>query len=282
VASAGPDADKLISSVHGGIREVVVRYRRGESVGALALEARPQGDGVALRAHMTAPMDPVSLQRRSHPRHTELGSLSVSVLGAGAVGSAVADLLHRSGVGHLELVDPDLLLPGNAVRHLAGHEHVGRPKVEAVKSMLMRTRPGTGCRIDARVDAVTTLADACTLLESVDLVVDATADATASTLLAAAASAGAGRAVSVAVLADGVAVRVDHWPAPGTGRLPAPDLPPAAPGVYEAGCSSPVSTTPPAAVWEAAAVAARHAIDELLSVPHTAGEERRLHPRPSA
>lgn len=278
VTAAGDDTDALVAAVDDGIRELVVRYRRGEARGALALQVTAQRDGVVLHAHVTAPRDPATLKHRAHPRHAELASVSVAVVGVGAVGSIVADLLHRSGVGRLELLDRDRLLPGNAVRHLAGADHVGRLKVDAVKQVLVRTRPGTDCRINARFEAVSTLAEAVTLLESVDLVVDATADATASTLLAAAATAGTGRAVSVAVLADGYAVRVDHWPAPTTGALPAPDLPPAAPGVYEAGCSSPVSTTPPAAVWEAAAVAARHAIDELLTVPHPAGEERRLHP----
>jgi molybdopterin/thiamine biosynthesis adenylyltransferase len=282
VASAGTESDKLITLVQGGIRELVVRYRRGENLGALALEVHAQGDSFGLRAHVTAPLDPATLMRRSHPRHAELASCSVAVVGVGAVGSTVADLLHRSGVGRLELLDRDRLLPGNAVRHLAGADHVGQSKVDAVKQVLTRTRPGTGCRVNARFEAVSTLAEAGALLQSADLVIDATADATASTLLAAAATAGAGRVVSVAVLADGYAVRVDHWPAPAPGALPAPDLPPAAPGVYEAGCSSPVSTTPPAAVWEAAAVAARHAIDELLTVPHAAGEERRLHPGPAA
>ena len=282
VTAAGGDADTLVAAVRGGIRELVVQYRRRESQGALALQVLAQGNGYAMRAHVTAPLDPTALMRRSHPRHAELAPLAVAVVGVGSVGSTVADLLHRSGVGRLELLDRDRLLPGNSVRHLAGAEHVGRSKVDAVKQVLTRTRPGTGCRINARFEAVSTLAEACTLLESVDLVVDATADSTASPLLAAAAMAGAGRAVSVAVLADGYAVRVDHWPAPAAGALPAPNLPPVAPGVYEAGCSSPVSTTPPAAVWEAAAVATRHAIDELLTVPHPAGEERRLNPGPAA
>jgi hypothetical protein len=118
------------------------------------------------------------------------------------------------------------------------------------------------------------------VLAAFDAVVDATADSTATALLTAAARAGAGRLLSVYVLADGYAVRVDRTPEPdGQATLPAPHLPPPAPTVYEAGCGSPVSTTPPAAAWEAAAIAARHTVALLLnpeSVP--AGEERRLHP----
>jgi hypothetical protein len=59
--------------------------------------------------------------------------------------------------------------------------------------------------------------------------------------------------------------------------LPPPQLPPAGPAVYETGCGSPVSTTPPAAAWEAAAIAARNTIQLLLdpgTVP--SGEERAL------
>ena len=50
------------------------------------------------------------------------------IFGLGAIGSVVADLLHRSGVGELCLVDPDLVLPGNTTRHLVGEPAVGSPR----------------------------------------------------------------------------------------------------------------------------------------------------------
>ena len=276
--AAGARSDQLVRDVDLGVRDLVLRYRRGPNDGVIALRLFPGGSPWTLHAHTAAPRDPVALTRRSHPQHDELARRKVTVVGVGAIGSVMADLLHRSGVGHLELVDFDLLLPGNAVRHLAGTDHVSKPKVTAVREVLTKARPASICTITTQHGRVTSLTEACDLLGSADLVVDATADSTASALLAAAARAGAGRVVSVAVLADGYAVRVDHWPAPPSGPLADPVLPSVTPGVYETGCSSPVSTPPPAAVWEAAAVGTRHVIDELLAASHCAGEERTLRP----
>jgi hypothetical protein len=120
--------------------------------------------------------------------------------------------------------------------------------------------------------------DALDLLVSYDVVVDATADSTATAVLTATANAGAGQLLSACVLADGYAARVDRTPVrEGEQPLPPPVLPPPSGAVYETGCGSPVSTTPPAAVWEAAAIATRHAIGLLLDPAAVEpGEERLL------
>jgi len=190
----------------------------------------------------------------------------------------VADLLHRSGVGELHVIDFDLVLPGNTTRHLVGESAVGLAKAQAVAGHLAAARPLRG-EVTGKVSRLTSVFQAAGYLAAYDVVVDATADSTASALLAAAAAAGAGQLLSVAVLADGYAVRVDRTPRPdGLPPLPPPELPVAEATVYEAGCGSPVSTTPPGAVWEAAAMAARHVIG-LLTAPDAvpAGEERILH-----
>jgi hypothetical protein len=62
--------------------------------------------------------------------------------------------------------------------------------------------------------------------------------------------------------------------------LPTPRLPASRPGAYETGCGSPVSTTPPAAVWQAAALAAHHTIGLLLEPDQVpAGETIVLEPQ---
>lgn len=273
---AGELRARLEREVTDGVRELALIYHRGDATGVLAIRLVPNSSGWTLKAHQASSMVGETLTMRSHPQHGALAQRHVTIVGVGAVGSVLADLLHRSGVGELRLIDPDTVLPGNVVRHLVGKEHVGKAKVDAVKETLQATYSSAGTSVIAEIARISTLEQACELLATSDLVVDASADSTASPMIAAAARAAAGRALGVSVLADGYAIRVDRWPEPPTGALPPPVLPPARPGVYETGCSSPISTTPPAAVWEAAALGARHAINVLLGDKHSAGEERIL------
>lgn len=278
IAAAGGQAPLLEREVHNGVRDVVLAYARGREHGVLGLRVESAESGWDVKAHYMALEDVTTLTRRAHASHEDLSTKRVTIVGLGAVGAVLADLLHRSGIGHLRLIDPEVLLPGNAIRHLCGPDLAGFPKAQAVKASLTRARPWSTTTIESVDESVDTIDGAVAELSSCDLVVDATADSTASRLLAMAARAGAGRAVSVCVLADGYAIRTDHWPEPLSGGLEAPVLPPQTPGTYETGCSSPVSTTPPAAVWEAAALGARHAIQALLAPDAVRPEERRLQP----
>lgn len=278
LTAAGRHAPLLEREVGNGVRDLVLAYTRGHEQGVLALYVAPAGSDWNVKAHYMALEDDATLTRRAHTAREELSTRRVTIVGLGAVGSVLADLLHRSGVGHLRLVDPELLLPGNAVRHLCGADLAGFPKAHAVAKYLTRDRPRSTTTIVPVHGSVDTIAEAIAELSGCDLVVDATADSTASRLLAMAARAGAGRAVSVCVLADGYAIRADHWPEPTTGGLELLDLPPQTPGTYETGCSSPVSTTPPAAVWEAAALGARHAIHALLEPDTVRPEQHKLRP----
>lgn len=279
---AGDGGELLARELRRGIGEVVLLYDRGGEQGVLAL-TRTGGASHEIKAHQCAPCDVEALMLRAHPQRRQLASKRVAIVGVGAIGSVVADLLHRSGVGHLHLIDADRVLPANLVRHLCGWDQVGEPKVDAVAATLRHARPASTTTVTGEFDELRGPLAALELLQAHDVVVDATADTAATRLLREATNAGAGRAVSVAVLADGYAVRVDRWPTPPSGGLSTADLPPLSPGVYETGCSTPISRTPPAAVWEAAALAARHVVDLLLDGPPSAGEERvlRLPPDPS-
>lgn len=62
--------------------------------------------------------------------------LNVAILGGGAVGSILAELLVRGGVKHLLLVDPDRTEAGNLVRHTLGLWAVGMPKAAALAEHL--------------------------------------------------------------------------------------------------------------------------------------------------
>lgn len=65
--------------------------------------------------------------------------------GVGALGSALAELWSRSGWGRWDFVDPDLIEPHNAVRHIARHLHAGHPKALVVRALVAATL-GEACQ----------------------------------------------------------------------------------------------------------------------------------------
>lgn len=67
---------------------------------------------------------------------------SVTIVGAGSVGSKLADSLVRSGVQQLCLVDGDVLLPANLERHALTWRAVGLRKVSALRRHLLEIMPG--------------------------------------------------------------------------------------------------------------------------------------------
>jgi len=76
-------------------------------------------------------------QPQLHPLQTK----SVAIVGVGALGSPIADLLAKAGVGNLLLNDPDIYTPGNRVRHQLDLADLGLPKVQAMASRVGRVNP---------------------------------------------------------------------------------------------------------------------------------------------
>ena len=101
-----------------------------------------------------------------------LASVRVILFGVGGVGSWCAEGLVRSGVTHLTLVDADCVAPSNINRQRpATVSTVGRPKVDALKEMLLDINPSA--EITA-VQARFTEAKADTFaLDSYDYIIDA-------------------------------------------------------------------------------------------------------------
>jgi len=262
---------------------VVLLYDRGEHEGAIVLEVWPTTAGGIEARRLRAGADTAAAKSvRSGPHAAELSSCRVAVLGVGALGSFVADMMIRSGVGHLTIVDDDIVMPGNLVRHLVGPEAVGLTKVAAVKRHLRMAYGLPDSVIDARDEALRKGDAAIALLRDHDLVVNATADFAITALLRKSAEALDKRFLSAAIQNDGDTIRIDVLP-PLNNAVSLPDstfpsnLPAAA--LFEAGCGSPISPTPPHAVVEAAAVTVRHAVGLLLGSPiHTSGEVRHLVP----
>jgi hypothetical protein len=258
---------------------IVLLYNRGEHEGAVVLEVWPtEAGGIAVRRLRAGADTAAARSARSGPRAGELDSRRVAIIGIGALGSFIADMLIRSGTGHLTLVDGDVVMPGNLVRHLVGPDAVGLPKAVAVKNHLIEAHGLDPSRIDAQVDAVATRDAVIDLLRENDLVVNATADFATTALLRKVAEALGVTLLSSVIQNDGDTFRVDVLPPlAGGSSLPGSASPFARPtGVFfESGCGTPISPTPPHAVVEAAAATVRHAVGLLLKDPvHPSGEVR--------
>ena len=101
-----------------------------------------------------------------------MAGLRVIVFGVGGVGSWCAEALVRSGVGHLTIVDPDLVAQSNVNRQaMATTKTIGRPKVEALRERLLEINPEA--EIDARQEAYKAETADRFDLDSYDCVIDA-------------------------------------------------------------------------------------------------------------
>ena len=92
-----------------------------------------------------------------------LSEARVAVIGLGGVGSSCAEALARGGVGHLVLLDRDVVAPSNINRQaLAFQSTIGRPKAEVMRAMVLDINP------EANVTAVTAFLDKDALPQQMD------------------------------------------------------------------------------------------------------------------
>lgn len=70
-----------------------------------------------------------------------LADAHVAIAGLGGLGSNIAMMLARTGVGHMLLVDFDNVDVTNLNRQMYTIKHIGRPKTEALYEMLMEINP---------------------------------------------------------------------------------------------------------------------------------------------
>lgn len=102
--------------------------------------------------------------------HKKLKEASIAIAGAGGLGSNIAVMLARSGVGHLHIVDFDIVDITNLNRQAYTVKHIGMRKVDAITEILMEINPymrvTTGC--------IRVMADNCKeIFESFDIVCEA-------------------------------------------------------------------------------------------------------------
>ena len=72
----------------------------------------------------------------------------VAIAGLGGLGSNIAIMLARTGIGHLHLIDFDIVEPSNLNRQQYMVEHLGMYKTEALKDELQRMNPYIETQID--------------------------------------------------------------------------------------------------------------------------------------
>ncbi|OGV71775.1 MAG: hypothetical protein A3K19_06785 [Lentisphaerae bacterium RIFOXYB12_FULL_65_16] len=71
-----------------------------------------------------------------------LAATRVILLGVGGVGSWCAESLIRTGIGHLTMVDPDVICATNVNRQIqATTANVGKPKAEELRKRLLEVHP---------------------------------------------------------------------------------------------------------------------------------------------
>lgn len=88
-------------------------------------------------------LTPESFHQRNGKRadYNLLKEAFVNIMGVGAIGGEIADVVNKAGVGNIYLFDDQTIKVHNAVRHISGIEYLGSPKVVAVHNILYNHNP---------------------------------------------------------------------------------------------------------------------------------------------
>ena len=227
-------------------------------------------DGLALRP---APVDVKTLSLRAGPDAAALKGRRAVLFGAGALGGYVATSLTQSGVGHLEIVDYDMLLPENVVRHIAGYPLAGIPKTAAVK--MIADSHASASNIEIHNQYVTTPLQFRERINDADVVVDAAGSHNLTEALATVTTEMEKPLISGGLYRGGFIGRVqrearpDDTPIQQRDSLPGryPRIPPGSDEdeftTPQLGCSAPANNAPPSSVQACAALISQMTIDAL-------------------
>lgn len=141
-------------------------------------------DKVELQFLQTENWSPERLQARGR-LPSSIRNLRVALLGVGALGSTLAEMLVRAGTKDIALVDDDVLEAGNVCRHVATLADVGKTKVQVVAQRLRQISPAV--RVVELNEALHGNANAIAAqFDEYDIIIDCTSSDEALALLAAA------------------------------------------------------------------------------------------------
>lgn len=282
VALSGPQRKALArelarrrrtSTLSNGLDVALLHWRRHDAFDVLALTFEGTGDTIRSYALPVAAGDEASLLLRAGPDAIRLRQRRAVVLGAGALGGHVAVLLAESGMGYIRIVDPEVLTPGNVVRHVAGHPAAGMPKIMAVRHTIEQHAPWT--KVEDHLDQPLSPQRLRRHLADIDIAVDATGSGSAAGATSHVANQIDVPLVSAALYRGGALARIRRQGFPGdtpildrTSDPRYPTIPPGPDGeeytALDLGCSSRVHNAPPISVVRAAALTAQITVDALL------------------
>lgn len=126
-----PDADILIYNGHP--MSDPVPLREGDEVVFIRRGEIPSKEELEI----------LMMARHTPGVHEKVKAAWVGIAGLGGLGSSVAVALARVGVGHLVIVDYDVVEPSNLNRQQYFVDQIGMPKVEALRDNLLRINPYT-------------------------------------------------------------------------------------------------------------------------------------------
>ena len=110
------------------------------------------------------------LKRNVKDISKKLKKAKVCILGLGGLGSNVATLLARSGIGYLKLVDFDIVEASNLNRQQYRISHIGIKKTEAIKTIIKEINPFVEIEVlDIKVDRENILS----IVGDIEIVVEA-------------------------------------------------------------------------------------------------------------
>lgn len=110
-----------------------------------------------------------------------LAQSHVAIVGCGGLGSNAANMLVRSGVGELTLIDFDVIDESNLNRQLFFRDQLGRPKTEALAETLRRIAPDVKLHVHTTCATEDNLVD---LVGASDVVIEAVDHADTKALIA--------------------------------------------------------------------------------------------------
>lgn len=158
-----------------------------QGVDVRAYRIRDEEEGEVWRPVVIMPPPPST---RLDTEHAALSQKKVGVVGCGSMGSKIAVMLARSGAKRFLLVDDDIMLSDNLVRHELDWREIGTHKADSVARRIQLVNPGATCdRRRHRLGGQESSGSVETLIESLaecDLVIDATASPIAFNYLCAA------------------------------------------------------------------------------------------------
>lgn len=235
-------------------------------------------DNGRVREIVTIP--PPAPAARLDQGHTALAGRKVAIVGCGSLGSKFALMLARAGISNFLLVDADIMLPENLVRHNLDWRDVGTHKAAAVARRIQLVNPCAECKTRQHLiggqEASGSIETLIASLAECDLIVDATADARAFGYLCAASSVGTKPVVWAEVFGGGIGGLVARYrpslePDPASMKRAIENwcagqggTPPVRTADYETRGSGPPMIADDADVTVIAAHAARLAIDTLI------------------